>query len=172
VKKKYIIVAADEKYGIGKDGKLPWHFSSELKYFKKVTTQTKDPSKKNAVVMGRKTWESIPEKYRPLPKRVNIVLTRKDDFVASGAEVANSYDAALEICNGSSEIENIFIIGGAQIYEETLSKVDGVYLTRIADHYYCDRFLDPKSEIFQKEPSILGKDMEKGVEFTYYLYLR
>src|SRR3989338_11120601 len=71
-----IIVAVDAKNGIGKKGGLPWSLPADLKHFKKITFNTTDESKMNAVVMGRKTWDSIPAKFRPLPGRLNVVLTR------------------------------------------------------------------------------------------------
>ena len=75
-----IVVAMDEQQGIGKGGKLPWHIPGDLKYFKNLTTKTKLPDKKNVVIMGRKTWESLPQNFRPLSKRINVVLTRNKIF--------------------------------------------------------------------------------------------
>ncbi|KAE9586633.1 putative dihydrofolate reductase, Thymidylate synthase [Lupinus albus] len=76
-----VVVAATRDMGIGKDGILPWRLPSDLKYFKEITTTTADPGKKNAVVMGRKSWESIPLAYKPLPGRLNVVLTRSGSIV-------------------------------------------------------------------------------------------
>ena len=71
-----VVAATEPEFGIGLDGSIPWRIPEDLKFFKETTTFTKDESKQNAVIMGRKTWESIPSKYRPLPSRLNIVLTR------------------------------------------------------------------------------------------------
>lgn len=116
-----VVVAATRNYGIGKDGKLPWKLPSDMKFFKELTTSTSDPSKKNAVVMGRKTWESIPLEFRPLPGRLNVVLTRFGSFDISTAEnvvICGSVDSALDLLATSPyslSIETVFIIGGGQI---------------------------------------------------------
>jgi len=164
----FISVAVDKKNGIGKDGKLPWHFSKELKYFKKLTSKTKDSSKQNMVIMGRKTWESIPEKYRPLPNRKNVVLTRNKDYKAEGAEIANSLDNAFLLAN--DKIESIFIIGGAQIFKESFEHkaLDGVFLTTIDKTFNCDTFLGTIPARFNKWKG-RGEDEEKDVKFQYLL---
>ena len=75
-----LIVAMDSQNGIGKNGQLPWHLPADLKHFKEITCTVRDPKKQNVVLMGRKTWDSIPEKFRPLPGRINVVLTRHPDL--------------------------------------------------------------------------------------------
>lgn len=116
-----VVVAATHDMGIGKDGKLPWRLPSDLNFFKKLTLTTSNPGKKNAVVMGRKTWESIPLRYRPLPGRLNVVLTRSGSSDITAAEnvvVCGSIPSALELLAEapySFSIERVFIIGGGQI---------------------------------------------------------
>uniref|UniRef100_A0A7C9AP44 dihydrofolate reductase n=1 Tax=Opuntia streptacantha TaxID=393608 RepID=A0A7C9AP44_OPUST len=116
-----VVVAATKEMGIGKDGKLPWKLPSDLKFFKDITMNTSNPEKKNAVIMGRKTWESIPLKNRPLPGRLNVVLTRSNDFVAGNFEnvvSCGSLDSALKLLATSlydCSIEKVFIIGGGQL---------------------------------------------------------
>ena len=92
-----LVVAADERDGIGQAGKLPWRLPGELAYFKRLTSAAAE-GKQNAVIMGRKTFASIAPKYRPLAGRVNVVLSRATDFVAEGALVAASLDAAYTVC--------------------------------------------------------------------------
>jgi dihydrofolate reductase/thymidylate synthase len=117
-----VVVAATEDMGIGKDGKLPWRLPSDLKFFKEITATTSESGKKNAVVMGRKTWESIPLHFRPLPGRLNVVLTRSGSFDNAAAEnvvICTSMSSALELLAASpysTSIEKIFVIGGGEIF--------------------------------------------------------
>jgi len=119
MKKVALILAVDEKNGIGKNNDLAWRIKADMLYFKDITTATQNENKQNAVIMGRKTWESIPEKFRPLPKRKNIVLSRQyfDETLSF-----TSIESALAELEKDDEVENIFIIGGAQIYNETVKK--------------------------------------------------
>ena len=116
-----VVVAATKDMGIGKDGKLPWKMPSDLKFFKDLTLTTMDSGKKNAVIMGRKTWESIPLEHRPLPGRLNVVLTRSGSFDIATAEnvvICGSMGSALELLAASPyclSIEKVFVIGGGQI---------------------------------------------------------
>src|SRR5271165_1906201 len=115
-----IIVAFDAQYGIGKNGKLPWSLALDLKHFKEITTAVTDPAKKNAVIMGRRTWESLPEKFRPLPGRVNLVLSKSGELsLPADVCCSKTLDDALNQLS-SSNIENVFVIGGAQIYAQAM----------------------------------------------------
>jgi dihydrofolate reductase len=140
-----LIVACDNQGGIAKNGSIPWNFPQELRYFSKVTRTTEDPTKKNAILMGRKTWESLPR--RPLPNRVNIVLSSKPN--SSGDPNPNivfvsSIEIALEYVNQNEKIEDLFVIGGEQIYHtfmtEYSSMIDHIYYTEIQENYLCDQF--------------------------------
>lgn len=113
------VVAAARNGVIGRDGTLPWHISSDLKRFKEITMG-------KPVVMGRKTWESLPRK--PLPGRRNIVLTRDPRFAATGAEVAATAAEALLLCGDAEEIA---VIGGGEIYRLFWTLVDRLYLTEV-----------------------------------------
>ncbi|MBI4235185.1 dihydrofolate reductase [Candidatus Peregrinibacteria bacterium] len=168
----YLIVAVDKNMGIGKDGRLPWHFSVEMKYFKELTSKTKDMSNLNMVIMGRNTWESLPEKYRPLPGRKNIVLTANHHYeVVGGAEICASLEEALSTAD--EDIEQIFIIGGAKVFESALSNphVKGIYLTKINENYDCDTFFPDMPKYFG--PKILiHSEEENSIKLEYYLYKR
>jgi dihydrofolate reductase len=111
---------------IGKDNGLLWHLPDDLKHFKRLTVG-------HPVVMGRNTWESLPEKYRPLPDRTNIVVTRDETYDAPGATVAHSLPDAMVAARAASGSDEIFIIGGGELYRTALSETDRIYLTLVDD---------------------------------------
>lgn len=117
-----IVVAATRERGIGKQGHLPWKLPTDMKFFKTVTSVTTSSSKKNAVIMGRHTWESIPEKFRPLPGRLNVILTRSGiKSTPAGVVVSESLQSALALIatpSYSSHVESVFVIGGGQVYRQ------------------------------------------------------
>ena len=113
------VVAVSKNGVIGREGGLPWHISSDLKRFKEITMG-------KPVVMGRKTWESLPRK--PLPGRRNIVITRQRGFAPEGAEVAATPEEALALCGDAPEVA---IIGGGEIYRLFWPLVDRLYLTEV-----------------------------------------
>jgi dihydrofolate reductase len=117
-----VIVAVAANNTIGNDNDLPWHLPTDMKMFKEVTANS-------IVIMGRKCWESIPEKYRPLPGRTNIVLTRNPDYEAPGAEVSNSMMHSLN--KYMNDKRDTFIIGGSEIYKSGFDQADYVLMTRI-----------------------------------------
>ena len=124
-----LIVAMDEKRGIGKAGKLPWRLSSDLKRFRELTMG-------HHLIVGRKTFESI---GKPLPGRQMIVVTRNTGFKPEGCIVAGSVQEALDIALERGETE-VFVIGGAQIYSQTFQIADRVYLTQVHAKVDADTF--------------------------------
>ncbi|MCK4982322.1 MAG: dihydrofolate reductase [Victivallaceae bacterium] len=161
-----IIVAVDKKFGIGKNGVLPWHIPYDLKHFKDITTSTKSSDKKNVVLMGRKTWESLPEKFKPLPDRVNLVLSRSKTFaVPEGVCLVNSFDDAVSWVRNvdSNVVEQAFVTGGAEIfYLASQYKIcKRLYVTHIDYDYDCDvklplDFLSGYSVVSKNTPSVEG----------------
>jgi dihydrofolate reductase len=141
-------VAASDNNVIGKDGGLPWHVSSDLKLFKEITMG-------KPVIMGRRTWESLPR--QPLPGRRNIVITRNPDYAAEGADVAGSIHEALAMCEGEPEVS---IIGGGQVYEQAMDRTDRIYLTRIHLTVDGDTFLPELPENEWQE--VERREFEKG----------
>ncbi len=124
-----LIVAMDEKRGIGKNNQLPWSLSDDLKRFKALTMG-------HHIIMGRKTYESI---ARLLPGRTMVIVTRNPEYDVVGALVTNSLPMALEIAEKSNESE-VFIVGGAEIFAETLPLADRIYLTLVHSNVDADVF--------------------------------
>ena len=122
--KLLLIAAMSRNRGIGKGNALPWRLPNEFKYFVSMTKSVQNTERKNAVLMGRLTWESMHPKFRPLPGRVNIVVTRNENYeVPEGVYLAKSLDHAVEICQSDALkdiIENLWILGGQQIYSEAI----------------------------------------------------
>jgi len=129
-----LIVAMDLDRGIGKNNDLMWHLPLDMKFFKETTTG-------HIVVLGRKNFESIPEKYRPLPNRKNVVLTRNKAFKASGCEVHYSLEKCLEEYQNEKN-RTVFIIGGGEIYHQALAMncVDEMYITHVNKSFGADTF--------------------------------
>ena len=131
----HMIVAHARNGVIGKEGKLPWYLPEDLRYFKRTTLG-------KPVIMGRKTWETL---GRPLPGRRNIVVTRQKDYVAEGADVVGSIEAALSLV---ADAPVAFIMGGAQIYKESMPLVQVAHITYINADFEGDAFFTPlKDEV-------------------------
>ena len=156
-----IIVAASTNLVIGKDNDLPWHLPTDMKHFKDTTNG-------HTVVMGRKCWESIPEKFRPLPNRKNIVMTRGSNYVANGAIV--SHDLEQILVSHENSHEQVFIIGGAELYREAFKYANRLFLTQIYSNVEGDVYLEGL------EPNnwnlVEGSELyeENGFKFRFELY--
>lgn len=174
------MVAATREMGIGKDGKLQWRLPSDLKFFKEITKTTTDPEKTNAVIMGRKTWESIPLEHRPLPGRLNVVLTRsKRSDITTGENVVKCecIPSALQLLAEIPyrfSIEKVFVIGGGQIYRETLNApgCEAIHITEIETSIECDTFIPAiDSSCFRLWYSSLPL-VENNIQFRFATYVR
>lgn len=172
-----IIVAMDENRGIGKNKRLPWHLSGDLNHFKQLTYSTDSEQKQNVVLMGRKTWESIPEKFRPLPNRINIVITRQENLkFPNGVYAANSLKNALLLLDRPDlkyQVSDLFIIGGAQIYKPALQleNCSKLYVTHIKNTFDCDTFFPPYASKFDPV-NISDKVEENGIVYYFAEYQR
>lgn len=156
-----VVFAHDDNFGIGKDNTLPWHLSSELKWFSSLTKgkNKERAGKHNVVIMGKNTFLSLPEDFKPLPGRINIVLSRdpiKTSTIISsaytneqlsrivdapGVYVRESLDDALKWCENNSHIVyDVFVIGGAQLISEAIPRIrtDYVYVTHVSGDFNCD----------------------------------
>lgn len=146
-KKIYMILATDEAGGIGIGNQLPWRFKEDMAFFKRMTTSTE--AEKKAVIMGRKTWDSIPEKFRPLKNRENIVVSRSRKL--SIPHLASSLEEALDKAKALKS--SCYLMGGASLYAEAIEKklVDVIYLTQIKKRFDCDAFAPDLSMYHEKE---------------------
>ncbi len=166
-----IIAAVDEEGGIGKDNGLPWHLPKDLGHFSETTHE-------GIVIMGRKTWESLPPRFKPLPNRLNIVVTSNRDYqIPQGVLLADSLDAALDLAE--KEERDTFVIGGASLFKEAIDhpKCTRLILTKIYKGYDCDAFFPNISERFVKELpegfslfSPASVQHENGVDFEFEYY--
>jgi|SRR5690554_1684559 len=159
-----LIAAVAENNAIGKDNDLIWDLPDDMQFFKEKTLGT-------SVIMGRKNYESIPEKFRPLPKRENIVMTRSKTYKAPGCKVVNTLEDAIKAAD-----RDIFVIGGAEIYKLALDKdlIDKMYITEIHAEFDADAFF-PEFDKSKWNVQVLGEhgiDERHAYAFTFKVYTR
>lgn len=168
-----IIVAADEQRGIGKDNTLPWRLPGDMAFYKRTTISAPE-NKQNALIMGRRTFESIPKKFRPLPQRLNIVLTRDGSYVPEGGALrASSLDEALALVAARDDVGQTFVIGGGQLFDEALQRHDceRIIITRVHATFDCDTFLVPFEQAFELKHSD-GPHQDEAASYTFETYER
>lgn len=144
------VVAADRKHGIGANHGLPWpKLKTDVKHFRELTTAA-PAGKRNAVIMGRKTWDTVPPKFRPLPDRWNLIISRGAVELAGDARLARSLDEALALASAADDVDQIFVIGGAEIYRQAFEHVRcrDVVLTRIDGEFESDTHIPDVTERF------------------------
>lgn len=172
------VIAVTPSWGIGQLGAVPWvaaglHLRHDLAFFRETTTKTNDPSKRNIAVMGRRTWESIPLKYRPLKDRINVVLSStmepetilSDDPCVSlsglvgNVHILRSFDHLLDWANQpeiSQYVENIMVVGGSALFEESFfhPQFQTLYLTQVLSEFPCDTYLGSKMSTYLSEHQV------------------
>jgi dihydrofolate reductase len=148
------VVVVDQNWGIGKNNQLLVHFPADLKRFKQITTG-------HSIIMGRKTYESM---GRALPNRRNIVISRQADLTLSGAEITHSVQDALELCRDEEEV---FIIGGAEIFKQALPILDRIYLTKIHKSFEADTFFPEVTSQDWKEIEKEDFEPDEKTPFSY-----
>ena len=161
-----LIAALTRNRVIGKNNGLPWHLPDDMKYFMQTT-------KGHHVLMGRKNYDSIPEKFRPLPNRINILLTRQMDFHAPNCLVVNSLDAGVDIARKAAESE-LFIIGGSDIYQLGFPISNRLYLTEIQAELPGDTLFPSFDKSKWEEVSRIHHpvDDRHAYAFDYVIYNR
>lgn len=163
-----LIVAMDKERGIGRNNDLMWHLPADMKFFK-------DTTEDQIVVMGRKNYDSIPPKYRPLPNRVNVVLTRKAGFVAENCLVFNSLESCLKHYENECE-RVVFIIGGGEIYRLAIESdcVEEMFITHIDKVYGADTFFPEFDASLWNKQEMWKQDIDDrhDAAFTVFKYTR
>ncbi|MBS0359270.1 MAG: type 3 dihydrofolate reductase [Proteobacteria bacterium] len=150
-----LIAAMSRNHVIGFQNHMPWHLPADLKHFQSLTLN-------KPIIMGRKTFESI---GKPLPNRINIVVTRDHQFKSEGVSVVHSLEEAIEL--GSTYHEEIMIIGGAELYRQTLSNADRLYITRIDADFEGDAFFP---EWDKKKWTLIEERVHQPDEKNLYCY--
>ena len=155
------VVAFDDERGIGRDGTLPWRIPADMAFFKRLTLG-KQPEK-NAVVMGRVTWDSIPARFRPLVQRQNLVLTRGQPKLPASVQTASTLSDALA---SLADAAQIFVIGGASVYEAALQdrRCNQIFVTRVRGTHGCDRFF-PEFEADFAHAETLDEGSDGGFNY-------
>ncbi len=161
-----LIAALSKNRVIGKNNDLPWHLPDDMKYFMQTT-------KGHHVIMGRKNYDSIPEKFRPLPHRTNIVVTHQKDFKATGCIIVHSVEEGIVLAKKNNEQE-AFIIGGAEIYKIGIPLSQRLYLTEIVAIIEGDTFFPGFEKMGWKETSRVhhGADDRHAHAFDFVVYDR
>ena len=150
---------------IGKQGTMPWHLPEDLAHLKRSTLGC-------PVIMGRKTWDSVPPKFRPLPGRTNVVITRQSDWQENGALPANNLPNALLICEQiQPKPEQVWVIGGAQIYAQALPLAHKIVMTEIDANFEGDTFA-PVLGAEWRETGRESHTSKTGLAFSFVTYIR
>jgi len=151
----------DGRATIGADGDMPWHLPEDLAYFKRSTSGA-------PVVMGRRTWESFPPRFRPLPGRRNIVVTRDPAYPADGATLAGSLEEGIRIAHEGAE--DVWIIGGAQVYAQAMPHLDELWITEIDAEVDGDAFapeVGPEWRVVRADPADGWHESASGLRYRF-----
>jgi dihydrofolate reductase len=157
-----LIAAVAHNRVIGQHNQLLWHLPGDMRHFRETT-------RGRPVLMGRKTWESLPEKFRPLPGRLNVVVSRNPDYSAPGAVPADSLASAIEKTGSSDEL---FVIGGAELYRQALPLAGKLYLTEITTEFSGDAYFPEVRPDEWKEISRSQPVEESGLVYAFVVYQR
>jgi dihydrofolate reductase len=172
-----IIVAYEQTTrGIGFQNSIPWRITEDMTFFRKTTTQTQDPTKINAIIMGKNTWQSLPKKY--LPKRINICLTNQPHEENTKIQFTHSLEDALQLVR-TPQIESVFVIGGAKVYQEAIQhpQCQEIIIHELLFEQkhipYTDAFFPEIPEHIYQEVEILPKiNIDKSIQIQPRRFLR
>lgn len=157
-----IIAAVATNRVIGRDNQLIWNIPADMAHFKTLTQG-------HTVLMGRKTWESLPPRFRPLPGRRNIVISRQPDYAAAGAELANSLAAGLAL---AANDERVFVIGGAEIYQQAMTVADRLEITEVALNPEGDSWFPEIAAVNWEKTAKITPPEPTGTGFSFVSYRR
>ncbi len=157
-----LIAAVARNRAIGKDNRLLWHLPDDMRHFRETT-------RGRPVIMGRRTWESLPEKFRPLPGRLNIVVSRNPAYSAPGAVLAHSLASAVSAAGSEGEV---FVIGGEELYRQALPLAGRLYLTEIDAEFSGDAFFPPIPLSEWLETSRSQTACHDGLTYAFAVYQR
>ena len=159
--KLHLIYARAQNGVIGKDNQMPWHLPEDLAHFKRVTLG-------QPVIMGRKTWDSLPIRFRPLPGRLNIVVTRQRDWRSEGVLPASSIEEAMRLCG---DVPDAWIMGGAEIYRQAEPLASTAVVTEIDADFEGDAFAPMLGSSWQEKQRESWVS-SKGLPFSFVTYHR
>jgi dihydrofolate reductase len=169
-----IVVAADLDDGIGVAGAIPWRLPSDLAHLKRITSDASVAGARNAVIMGRVTWDTIPDRFRPLPRRLNVVVSTQPHLaLPDGVLLAPGLEPALVASAEAAGVERIFVLGGGKIYRQAL-ELPGcrrIYMTRVLARHTCDAFFPPMPSTFRRD-QLLSEGADGGVAYRIELWNR
>jgi len=173
-----VIAAVSKNGGIGYKGDLPWKIKKEMEYFNLMTTRVNLKGVQNAVIMGRCTWQSIPDKYRPLKGRINVVISKTLNSVPEGVLLYPKLEEALKSLYLNDHIEKLWVIGGSGLYNEAVNDKNckKLFITRIDQEYLCDTFFpdfDAKEFEETSEANVPeGIQEENGIKYEFKVFKR
>ena len=157
-----LIAAVASNRAIGKGNQLLWHLPEDMRYFRETT-------RGKPVIMGRRTWESLPDAFRPLPGRHNIVVSRNPAYAATGATLVTSLDEAIQ---KAGETNEVFVIGGAELYRQALPLADRLYLTEVSGDFEGDAFFPQVPTSDWQEIVRKAQTTASPLAYSFAIYLR
>jgi len=160
-----LIAAVASNRAIGMNNELLWHLPEDMRHFRETT-------RGKPVIMGRKTWESLPDAFRPLPGRLNLVVSRNPAYQAPGATLAGSLEEALRQAELTDKVDEAFVIGGAELYRQALPLSSHLYLTEIEENIDGDVFFPKVLPQDWEEISRQPRQGTSGPAFSFVVYRR